>query len=47
MGSSMTGYDDDDDDDDDDGVITTMTTIMATVRWATGYDDNGEVDGGG
>ena len=33
--------DDDDDDEDKDGATTMTTTIMATVRWAMGYNDDG------
>jgi hypothetical protein len=36
-----------DDDDNGDGETTTMTTTMATVRLATGYDDDGNDASGG
>ncbi len=45
-----TGNDDDDNEDNNaDGATTTttMTTIaIATARWATGYDNNGDNNGG-
>ena len=43
-----TGDDDDDDEDNDaDGATTTTTmTTIATARWATGYKDDGDDDGG-
>jgi len=30
--------------DDKDGATTTAMTMMATLRWATGYDDDGDDD---
>jgi hypothetical protein len=35
------------DDDNNVGVTMTMTTMIATVQRATGYDDNGYLNGGG
>ena len=34
------------DDDNNDGATTTTMTTMATARQATGYDDDGEYNGG-
>ena len=44
--TTMATGDDKDDDDDDSATMSTMKT-MAMVRRVTGYDDDGNNDGGG